>query len=358
MNEVEHATAAHLATLSEIRDAAYRALPHDLWDFLESGAGEEQTLADNVRAFARWRFRPRVLTGIGAPELATSFLGIDLTMPVLTAPFGADRLLHPEGHCAVARANAEFGIASVVPEASSFSLETVAAAAPSAARIMQLHPWGSNEDLLERIGRAAAAGYELVCLTLDCPTGGWRERGMRNRLAFDYGAIAGNYDLEALWTAIEDGDPMWSWERLADVCARSTLPCIAKGILTREDAEAAVESGVAAIIVSNHGGRQLDGAPASLDQLPEVLAAVADRVPVGLDSGIRRGTDVLKALALGARVVMIGRLAAYGVAAAGEAGVARVLQLLYGELVTSMTLLGCADVACLHAGLIQPAPAP
>jgi 4-hydroxymandelate oxidase len=355
MNEIEHATAEQLATLSEVRDAAERALPHDLWDFLESGAGEEQTLADNIRAFARWRFRPRVLTGISSPDPATEFLGIGLKMPVLTAPFGADRLFHPDGHCGVARANAGFGIASVVPEASSFSMEAVADAAPSAARIMQMHPWGTNEDLLERVERAATAGYEFVCLTLDCPTGGWRERGMRNRLVFDFGAIAGNYDLEPLWTALEDGESMWSWERLADVCARLPLPCLVKGILTREDADVAVQAGVAAIIVSNHGGRQLDGAPAALDQLPEVLTAVDGRVPVGVDGGIRRGTDVLKALALGAQVVLIGRLAAYGLAAAGEAGVARVLQLLHAELVTSMTLLGCADVTSLHTGMIQPA---
>jgi 4-hydroxymandelate oxidase len=356
MTEIEQVTAEHLATLSEVRDAAQRALPHDSWDFLESGAGQEETLADNIRAFARWRFRPRVLTGISAPDPATHFLGIDLTMPVLTAPFGADRLFHPDGHCAVARANAEFGIASIVPEASSFSMEAVADAAPSAARIMQMHPWGESDELLARIERAATAGYEFVCLTLDCPTGGWRERGMRNRLVFDYGAIAGNYDLESLWTALEDGATMWSWDQLAELCSRAPLPCLAKGILTREDAEAAVQAGVVAIIVSNHGGRQLDGAPAALDQLPEVLAAVRDRVPVGVDGGIRRGTDILKAVALGAQVVLIGRLAAYGLAAAGEAGVARVLQLLHGELITSMTLLGCADVASLQSGMIQPAP--
>src|SRR6185437_17083609 len=145
MNETEHATAEHLATLSEVRDAAQRALPHHLWDFLESGAGEEETLTENVRAFARWRFRPRVLTGISAPDPSTRFLGMDLAMPVLTAPFGAERLLHPEGHCAVARANAEFGIASIVPEASSFSMEAIANAAPSAARIMQMHPWGTSD---------------------------------------------------------------------------------------------------------------------------------------------------------------------------------------------------------------------
>jgi len=358
MNVTEHATAEQLVTLSEVREAAQCALAHDVWDFLESGAGEEQTLADNIRAFGRWRFRPRVLTGIRAPDPSTSFFGIGLTMPVLTAPFGADRLFHPEGHCAVARANAEFGIASIVPEASSFSMEAIANAAPSAARIMQMHPWGTSDELLGRIERAAAAGYEFVCLTLDCPTGGWRERGMRNRLAFDYGAISGNYDLEALWTALQDGESMWSWDHLADVCSRTPLPCLAKGILTREDAEAAVQAGVAAIIVSNHGGRQLDGAPAALDQLPEVLAAVGDRVPVGVDGGIRRGTDILKALALGARIVLIGRLAAYGLAAAGEAGVGRVLRLLHGELVTSMTLLGCAEVSSLDRGMIQPAPTP
>lgn len=354
MNAVEQDVTEQLATLSDVRDAARRALPDDTWDFLEGGAGEEQTLADNIHAFARLRFRPRVLTGIGAPDPSTTFLGLDLRMPVMTAPVGADRYFHPEGHCAVARANAAFGIVSVVPEASSFSMEAVTEAAPAAARVMQLHPWGTNDDLLQRMERAAAAGYALVCLTLDCPTGGWRERSMRNRGVFDYSTLGGNYDLEGLWTALQEGDAMWSWDRLADVCARGPLPCFVKGILTREDAEAAVQAGATAIMVSNHGGRQLDGAPAALDQLPEVLAAVGDRVPIGLDGGIRRGTDVLKALALGAKVVLIGRLAAYGLAAAGEAGVARVLQLVHDELVTSMTLLGCGDVASLHPGLVQP----
>ena len=350
------------ATLEDVYVAAQRALKEPVWDYLDRGAGQHETLDDNRAAFARWRFRPRVLTGMGEPSTATAFLGIELAMPLLTAPFGSDALFDPEGHRAVARANARHGIASIVPEAASFSMEEIAAAAPSAARLVQLHPAGPESNFTSMLRRAEDAGYAVVCITADCPTAGWREHLMRSGFMPDASVVAGNYRDKAgvsPWDIfghlVPRGEAPWSWRKLADLCARSRLPFVVKGILTAEDAILAREAGAAGVLVSNHGGRQLDGAPASLDQLPEIRQAVGADMAVGLDGGVRRATDVLKALALGADVVVLGRAAAMGLAAAGEAGVARVLELFRAELKTSMTLAGCADVAGIGPHLLQPA---
>lgn len=349
-------------TLGEIRDAARAVLAPEVWDYMEGGSGEEQTLADNEEAFARWRFRPRVMSGAAPADTRTEFVGIELNMPVLTAPVGADRYFHADGYRAVVRAAAAAGIASIVPEASSYSLELLAADAPPAAKIMQFHPWGDDKAFVERAQRAAHAGYALLCLTLDAPVVGWRERGKRSRFTFDLEAIAGNFEpgfsaaeQDMLQRPAGRGCRVWTWTQLADVAERLPLPFLVKGILTGDDAHAAVDAGAAGVVVSNHGARQLDGAPATLDQLPEIAEAVAGRVPIALDGGIRRGTDVLKALALGAHVVLLGRLVARGLAAEGEAGVQRTFELLRAELETSMTLLGIDRVDQLRPSLLQPA---
>ncbi|WP_268896332.1 alpha-hydroxy acid oxidase [Actinomadura physcomitrii] len=209
--------------------------------------------------------------------------------------------------------------------------------------------------------RIEDAGYQAVCLTVDCPTGGWRERNMRNRFDPDPAVITGNYPMdgdvapeEVFGQLFTKTARVWGWDDLAGLMARTPLPWMAKGILTGEDADAAVRAGASAVLVSNHGGRQLDGAPAAFDQLPEVAEAVGDRARIALDSGVRRGSDVVKALALGADVVkalalgadvvVLGRLAAYGLGAGGEAGVRRVHQLLRGEIETILTLLGRGGV--------------
>ncbi len=350
------------ATLSELRDAAEGKLAREVWNYLEGGAGEEQTLRDNRDAFARWRFRPRYLNGNGPPDTRTSFVGIELSTPVMTAPFGADRYFHGEGQCAVVRAAQRFGTASFVPEASSYPLEEIAAAAPSAARVMQLHPTGPEDAFVALAERAARAGYELLCLTIDAPAAGWRERGMRDRLAFEWDAIGGNLppgvsaeEHDLFGSLLDRGEPVWTWQRLAEVTAALSLPWVAKGVLTGADAQAAADAGAAGVIVSNHGGRQLDGVPGTLEQLPEVVEAVGDRVAIGLDGGVRRGTDVVKALALGADVVLLGRAAAYGLIADGEAGVLRTLELVHAELRTTMGLLGCERVDQLEPALLQRA---
>ncbi|MEV4419700.1 alpha-hydroxy acid oxidase [Patulibacter sp. NPDC049589] len=350
-------------TLGEIALAARAGMDPKVWDFLEGGAGEEQTLDANRRAFLRWSFRPRLLNGIGVPDTATTFLGVPLRMPILTAPFGAEGQFHPEGHLAVARANAAAGVASIVPEASTFPLERIAAEAPSAARIMQLHPTGRPENVLAMVRRAAAAGYTALCVTCDCPTAGWRERNMRNAFEIDERFVSGNYPAgspvplqEVFGQLFRRDEPLWTWRQVGDLMAEGGLPWMAKGVLTREDAIAAAESGASAVLVSNHGGRQLDGAPAALDQLPEVVAALTGRpVQVALDSGVRRGSDVVKALALGADVVVLGRATALGLAADGEAGVALVHALMAEELVTIMTLTGRASLADIGRDLLQAA---
>lgn len=341
--------------LEEIHAAALRHLPRDAATYLESGAGTEQTLRANREAFGRWVIKPTPMSGVSDPKTNTSLLGIPLSVPVLTAPFGGDALFAPEGHLAVARANAACGTVSIVPELGSFSYEQVAAAAPAAARIGQLHPYDSFGYSAARI---KTAGYDALCVTVDCPVVGFRARNRMARFHPDRAVWGGN--------VLPDGSPSvastyganvvpaWTWNELAEATARHGLPWIAKGIVTVESAEAAVEAGASAILVSNHGGRQVDPSPATLDVLPEIAAAVAGQVPLLLDSGVRTGADVFLALALGASAVVIGRLAAYGLAAAGERGVRRTLELLTQELRILMTLAGIPDIPALTRKAVAP----
>jgi isopentenyl diphosphate isomerase/L-lactate dehydrogenase-like FMN-dependent dehydrogenase len=344
---------ADFRVLQEIHDAALRALPAEVAGYLESGAGTEQTLRANREAFTRWVIKPRPMSGVTAPDTSTEVLGIPLATPVLTAPFGGDGLFAPDGHLAVARANAACGTVSIVPEVGTFSYAEVAAAAPAAARIGQLHPYESFDHVAKRI---RAAGYTALCVTVDCPVTGFRVRSRMNRFRPDPAVWSGNVAGDGTPNIVETyGNhivPGWTWDRLAEAAARQDLPWIAKGILTRESAEAALDAGASAILVSNHGGRQVDPAPASLDALPEVAAAVDGRVPILLDSGVRTGADVFLALALGASAVVIGRLAAYGLAAAGEHGVRRTIELLTQELRTLMILSGVPDIPALTAATV------
>jgi isopentenyl diphosphate isomerase/L-lactate dehydrogenase-like FMN-dependent dehydrogenase len=342
--------AIEFATLEEIREAALARLTSAARDFLEGGAGEETTLQRNRRAFERWAFLPRVMSGLPSPATATRFLGVDLAIPVLTAPFGADGLFDPDGHVAVARANATFGTASIVPEAGSHSLEEIAAAAPGSAVFGHIHPLGTDEGFVRLMRRYEDAGYRGLCIACDSPIVGWRERNLRNRFLPDYALFGGNYASveQALGQLLEQQAPVWSWAKLGGLLAQSILPWMAKGIMTVDDARAAVAAGASALLVSNHGGRQLDGQRASLDALPEIRDAVGPEIGIALDSGIRRGADIVKAIALGADVVVIGRLAAYGLAAGGEAGLLRVLELLRAEITTILTLLGRGSLADLN----------
>ena len=337
--------------------AALDRLPRDAATYLESGAGTEMTLRANREAFSRWVIRPRPMSGVTDPKINTSLLGIPLSAPILTAPFGGDALFARDGHLAVARANAACGTVSIVPEVGSFSYEEVAAAAPAAARIGQLHPHDSFDVSAARI---KAAGYDALCVTVDCPIVGFRARNRMARFHPDPAIWGGN--------VLHDGSPnvastygarvvpAWTWDQLAEATARHGLPWIAKGILTVDSAEAALNAGASAILVSNHGGRQVDPAPASLDVLPEIAAAVSGQVPVLFDSGVRTGADVFLAVALGASAVVIGRLAAYGLAAAGEHGVRRTIEFLTQELHVLMTLAGVPDIQSLTPNAVTRRP--
>jgi 4-hydroxymandelate oxidase len=349
---------ARFVAVEEIRAAAMTNLPPDVADYLETGAGTEATLRANREAFARRVIRPHPMSGVSEPRTGTEILGIPLSVPVLTAPFGGDVMFGADGHLAVARANAACGTVSIVPEVGSFSYEEVRAAAPAAARIAQVHPFASFDYVVERIREA---GYDALCVTVDCTLPGIRVRHRKNRFTPELSAYSGNVTRDGTPSVARtygplftDEMPAWDWARLAEATARHGLPWIAKGVLTAEAALAALDAGAAAVYVSNHGGRQVDPAPASLDALPEVVAAVAGRAPVLLDSGVRTGADVLLALALGADAVVIGRLAAYGLAAAGEAGVRRVIELLTEELRTLMILAGTPDIPSITKSTISP----
>ncbi|RSM61990.1 alpha-hydroxy-acid oxidizing enzyme [Kibdelosporangium aridum] len=343
------------ATLPDIRRSALTGLPVPARDFLEGGAGDEWTLRRNVDAFSDWLFKPRLLAGVKPPELATSFLGVPLSMPVVTGPIGADALFHPEGQKAVARAAAKLGVASMAPEASSFSAEELHAESPSTVAFGQFHPVGSESSFLRMLERLEATGFRALVLTCDCPTAGWRERNLRNSYSPPHEAVRGNYpDMESAFGHLfrQDG-PTWSWRQLGRVMRRTTLPWMAKGIMTADDAMAAIEAGASAIGVSNHGGRQLDGQPGALDVLPEIVDAVGGEVEISFDGGIRRGADVVKALALGADVVLLGRLVLYGLAAGGETGVVRVLELLRDEIGNILTLLGRGSIGGLDRAVLR-----
>jgi isopentenyl diphosphate isomerase/L-lactate dehydrogenase-like FMN-dependent dehydrogenase len=333
---------------------ARRTLPPEVLAYVEGGAEDERTLEENRLAFTRWLLRPRMLTGAPAADPSTTFLGMPLAMPILVAPFAGDTLLHPDGYRAVLGAAASLGTLAVVPEVTGETLEALASSAPESARVFQLSLRHPRAVLLELVKRAADAGYAALCVTVDVPVVGVRRREQRHpgaRLEI------ANFPARAAGFIDDTGERErpWTWARLAEVMAGTALPFAVKGVLTAEDARAAVEAGAAAVYVSNHGGRQLDSAPATLDQLFEVVDEVGDDAEVALDGGVRSGGDVVKALAIGAHAVLVGRPVCYGLGVGGRAGVHRVLEILRHELVTAMTLLGRAHVADLDRTMLQPA---
>lgn len=339
--------------LQDFEVAAREVLPGMVYDYYAGGAGDEISVRENVAAWGRVRLRPRVLVDVSRCDLSTAVLGVKVEMPVLTAPCAMNALAHPDGELAVARAAAGAGIVQVVSTLSSFSLEEIDAAAPGA-RWFQLYAyrdWGLTRELVER---AAAAGYGALCLTVDGSIPGVRERDARNRFRVPSDLRVGNFahrvpdaaDGSALLKYVADQfDPGLTWESVDRLRSLTSLSLVLKGILTAEDVRLAVEHGAAGIVVSNHGGRQLDTAIATCDALSEVVAAAAGKAEIFVDGGIRRGTDVLKALALGAKAVLIGRPYLWALAVEGEAGVRRILDLLREELRLAMALSGCPSVS-------------
>lgn len=337
---------------------AEERLDPGVFGYFAGGAGDERTLDENVAAFARWHLRPRVLVDVGSVTTKTTVVEQDVSMPLLVAPTAFHRLAHPEGELATARGAAAAGTVMCLSTLASVSPAELAAAAPEGRRWFQLY-WPRDRGFTQELLAAAVeAGFSALVLTVDFPAAGRRERDIRAsfRLPADLplpnlpvGLGTGDFHA-ALGEVV---DPKLTWrdlEWLRSVCA---LPLIVKGVLTAEDALLALEHGAAGIVVSNHGGRQLDGVPATLDALPEVVDAVGGRAEILLDGGVRRGTDVAKALALGARAVLVGRAVIWGLAVAGEEGVRSVLELLRAEVALALTLLGCvsaAEVGSTHIG--------
>jgi isopentenyl diphosphate isomerase/L-lactate dehydrogenase-like FMN-dependent dehydrogenase len=318
--------------------------------YFAGGAGDERTLAENVAAFERWHLRPRVLADVGSVTTETTVIGQDVSMPVLVAPTAFHRLAHPEGEAATARAAAAARTVMCLSTLASASPAELAAAAPGGRHWFQLY-WSRDRGFTqELLAGAVGAGFSALVLTVDFPAAGRRERDIRASFRLPVGLPLPNIptglgtgDFHAALGEVVDPTLTWrDLEWLRSVCA---LPLIVKGVLTAEDALLALEHGAEAVIVSNHGGRQLDGVPASLDALPDVVEAVGGRAEILLDGGVRRGTDVAKALALGARAVLVGRAVLWGLAVAGEEGVRSVLDLLRAEVALALMLLGCASPA-------------
>ncbi len=339
-----------MVTLREFEARARERLDPVHYDFFAGGAGDEVTLRANEAAFARLSLLPRVLRGAAKPEIGVTLLGSRASMPVLVAPTAFHRLADPQGERATARAAAAAETIMIVSMAATVAVEEVAAAAPGARLWFQLYIQPDLAFTERIVRRAEAAGCTALVVTVDSPA---RGRHGRDRL----------HDLPAglCCENLRDGprvrpivmSPEISWAHLDLVREMTALPVVVKGVLHPEDARTALEHGAAALVVSNHGGRQLDTVPATIEMLPHIVAAVDGAVPVLLDGGVRSGTDVLKALALGAASVAVGRPVIWGLAAGGERGAAQVLALLREEVEHALVLCGCTSAGELDPGMVR-----
>ncbi|HEX7041023.1 MAG TPA: alpha-hydroxy acid oxidase [Trueperaceae bacterium] len=374
-----------VVSVADLRRLARRRLPRMVFDYIDGGAEDERTLRANEAAFSELTWRPRSAVVHPQVDMRTTVLGHELSMPVILAPVGSSRLFWPRGEAEAAAAAGEAGTVYTLSTLSGTRLEEVRAAS-SGPCWYQLYLCGGRDVGLAAVRRAKAAGYSALVVTIDTPVAGMRERDVRNGTSQ---LIARRFpDLVPflpqlltrpgwLYDFWRDGAPLSfpnivlpegpmpyadigaqlaaaavSWGDLAWIAEAWGGPIVVKGVHTADDARRAVDAGASAVVVSNHGGRQLDGVAPTLHVLPEVVAAVGDRVEVLLDGGVRRGGDVAKALALGARAVLVGRAYAYGLGAAGRAGVAKALEILRSELERTLRLLGCPSVAELDASYL------
>jgi L-lactate dehydrogenase (cytochrome) len=379
---------ARAASVADLREIARRRLPRGVFDYIDGGAEDERTMAANEAAFAAATFRPRVLRDVGEVDPSTTLLGRPLPLPLVLAPTGFSRIADPDGELAVARAAARVGLPYTLSTLSTRSIEEVAAAS-AGPKWFQVYVWRDRGLVKEMIGRAATAGYEALVLTVDTAVLGRRERDVRRGFSLPPTIGLGTLLDGAMhpgWTwrflrydpirfanvresaSVGDGstavtlseyvntqfDPGLSWRDVEWMRSVWAGPLIIKGIQTVDDARLAADAGVEAIALSNHGGRQLDSAPATLDLVAPVVDAVGDLIEVICDGGVRRGSDIVKAVALGARACMAGRAYLYGLGAAGERGVDHVLGLLDADVRRTMALLGASSVAELGRELVDP----
>jgi 4-hydroxymandelate oxidase len=354
----------HPLCVSDFEAIARERMEHSAFEYYAGAAGDERTLEANRAAFDEIALRPRVLVDVSRLDVSTAVLGIPLQFPVMLAPTAFNRLAHADGELAAARAAGASGTVMVASTISTCSLEEIAEAA-TGPLWFQLYVYKDREMTRELVARSEAAGYRALVLTVDTPFLGRRLRDIRNSFALPRGISMRNFESamfnSARWGAhssfagyVHDlFDASLSWSAVEWLRAQTRLPLIVKGILTHEDTRLAIDAGVDGIIVSNHGGRQLDGVMPTIRALPEVLEAAAGRAEVLMDGGIRRGTDVLKALALGARAVLIGRAYLWGLAADGEAGVCAVLNMLRDELRLAMALAGRPTIASIDRSVVK-----
>jgi isopentenyl diphosphate isomerase/L-lactate dehydrogenase-like FMN-dependent dehydrogenase len=353
-----------LINVADFERIAAGKLDAGVFGYFAGGAGDELTLRDNVAAWTRWRLRPRVLVDVSAVTTETEVLGGPVSMPVLVAPVAYQRLVDPEGEVGMARAAAAAGTVMCLSTLATTLPSELATAVPAGRRWFQLYCFEDEAVTRALMDEAIEAGFEAIVVTVDAPRGGNRERDRRTGFKIPAGlgvpSVAAAMGVERAVTIEETFALMSSalgWQDLEDLASECDLPVLVKGLLTAEDAELAVEHGAAGVVVSNHGGRQLDRALASGDALSEVVDAVAGRAAVLVDGGIRRGVDIAIALALGADAVLAGRPPLWGLAAAGSAGAGRVLELLREELELALALCGCASPAELTRAHVRRAPA-
>ncbi|XP_067311025.1 hydroxyacid oxidase 1 [Pseudorasbora parva] len=357
-----------LVCVSDYELQAQRILPKSVFDYYFSGADEQETLRDNVAAFARWRLYPRVLRDVSAVDMSTTVLGQRVSMPICVAATAMQRMAHPDGETATARACLSSDTGMMLSSWATSTIEEVAEAAPGAVRWMQLYIYKDRALTQSLVRRAEEAGYKGIFVTVDTPYLGRRRDDVRNRFKLPSHLRMANFESPDLAFSSKEGygedsglavyvtqaiDATVKWDDIAWLKRMTSLPVVVKGVLTAEDAKEALKYGVDGILVSNHGARQLDGVPATIDALPEVVEAVEGKVEVFMDGGIRKGTDVLKALALGAKAVFVGRPVLWALACEGDEGVANVLQLLREELHLALALTGCCSLKEVNRSLLR-----
>ncbi|KFQ98889.1 Hydroxyacid oxidase 2 [Opisthocomus hoazin] len=342
-----------MVCLSDFEVYAKKYLPKIAWDFFAAGADDCSTRDENILAYKRIRFRPRMLRDVSMMDIRTKLLGTEISFPVGIAPTGFHQLAWPDGEKSTARAAKAMNTCYIASTYSTCTLEEISAAAPGGLRWFQLYIHRNRMVSQQLVQRAEALGFQGLVLTADLPYTGKRRDDVRNGFCLPPHMKLKN--LEGAFEVCQMSllDPSVTWNDIYWLRSLTHLPIIIKGILTKEDAELAVRHGVQGIIVSNHGGRQLDGGPATIEALVEVVEAVQGRLEVYLDGGIRKGSDVLKALALGAKCVFIGRPALWGLAYKGEEGLQEVLRILQDEFRLSMALAGCASISEIGRHLVQ-----